>query len=48
MKDHALSDQNPTPPTLESGIDVGQGINVGPGKFGKKNKHRALNKCRAS
>jgi hypothetical protein len=22
--------------TLESGIDVGQGINVGPGKFGKK------------
>ena len=29
--------------TLESGIDVGQGINVGPGKFGKKNKRRALN-----
>ena len=29
--------------TLKSGIDVGQGINVGPGKFGKKNKHRALN-----
>ena len=29
--------------TLESGIDVGQGINVGPGKLGKKNKHRALN-----
>ena len=27
--------------TLESGIDVGQGINVGPGKFVKKNKHRA-------
>ena len=27
--------------TLESGIDVGQLINVGPGKFGKKNKHRA-------
>ena len=24
--------------TLESGIDVGQGINVGPGKFEKKNK----------
>ena len=24
-------------PTLESRIDVGQGINVGPGKFGKKN-----------
>ena len=23
--------------TLESGIDVGQGINIGPGKFGKKN-----------
>ena len=31
-------------PTLQSGIDVGQGINVGPGKFGKKNKRRALNK----
>ena len=29
--------------TLESGIDVGQGINVGPGKSGKKNKRRALN-----
>ena len=27
--------------TLESGIDVGQGINVGPGKFGEENKHRA-------
>ena len=34
-------------PTLESGIDVGQGITVGPGKFVKKNKHRALNKGRA-
>ena len=32
---------------LESGIDVGQGINVGPGKFVKKNKRRALNKHRA-
>ena len=29
--------------TLKSGIDVGQGITVGPGKFVKKNKHRALN-----
>ena len=29
--------------TLESGIDVGQLINVGPGKFAKKNKRRALN-----
>ena len=29
--------------TLESGINVGQGINVGPGKLGKKNKRRALN-----
>ena len=28
--------------TLESGIDVGQGITVGPGKFIKKNKRRAL------
>ena len=34
--------------TLESGIDVGQGINVGPRKFAKKNKRRALNKHRAS
>ena len=33
--------------TLESGIDVRQGISVGPGKFVKKNKHRALNKRRA-
>ena len=32
----------PTMFTLESGIDVGQGINVGPGKFVKKNKHRAF------
>ena len=29
--------------TLASGIDVGQGINVRPGKFGKKNQRRALN-----
>ena len=29
--------------TLESGIDVGQGINVGTGKSGKINKRRALN-----
>ena len=29
--------------TLVSGIDVGQGINVGPGKFGKKNKRKTLN-----
>ena len=29
--------------TLASGIDIGQGINIGPGKFGKKNKRRALN-----
>ena len=36
-----------TRPTLESGIDVGQGITVGPRKFVKKNKHRALNKRRA-
>ena len=33
--------------TLESRIDVGQGISVGPGKFVKKNKRRALNKHRA-
>ena len=30
--------------TLESGIDVGQGITVGLGKFVKKNKRRVLNK----
>jgi hypothetical protein len=35
------------PATLESGIDVGQGINGGSGKFYKKNKCRALNKRRA-
>ena len=29
--------------TLESVIDVGQGISVGHGKFDKKNKRRALN-----
>ena len=33
--------------TLESVIDVGQGISVGPGRFGQKNKRRALNKRRA-
>ena len=33
--------------TLESGIDVGQGIPVGPGKFVKNNKRSALNKRRA-
>jgi hypothetical protein len=32
---------------LKSGIDVGQRINVGSGKFVKKNKCRALNKGRA-
>ncbi len=36
-------DFNEVKVTLESGIDVGQLINVGPGKFGKNNKHRALN-----
>ena len=33
--------------TLDSEIDVGQGITVEPGKFVKKNKRRALNKRRA-
>ena len=33
--------------TLESGIDVGQGITIGPGKFVKKNKRSVLNKRRA-
>ena len=32
--------------TLESKIDVGQGINIEPGNFDKKNKCRALNKHR--
>ena len=32
---------------LESGLDVGQGINIGHGKFGKNIKRRALNKHRA-
>ena len=32
---------------LESRIDIGQGISIGPGKFVKKNKRRALNKHRA-
>ena len=31
-------------PTLDSGIEIGQEINVGPGKFCKKNQRRALNK----
>ena len=34
--------------TLEFGIDVGQGINVWPGKSGNNDKCRALNKCWAS
>ena len=30
--------------TLASGIDIiRQGINIGPGKFGKRNKRNALN-----
>ena len=33
--------------TLDSRINVGQEINIGPGKFAKKNKHRALNIHRA-
>jgi hypothetical protein len=33
--------------TLKLGLDVGQGITVGPGKIVKKNKRRALNKRRA-
>ena len=32
--------------SLDSGIDIGQVINVGPGKLGKKNRLRALNKRR--
>ena len=32
--------------TQNSGIDIGQEINVGPGKFGKNNKRRALNNSR--
>ena len=33
--------------TLESGIDIWQEKTLGPGKFVKKNKRRALNKGRA-
>jgi hypothetical protein len=33
-----LENQKTCMHTLASGIDVGQGINVGPGEFGKKNK----------
>ena len=33
--------------TLDSGIDVGQEINIGPRKFSRKNKRRALNNHRA-
>ena len=33
--------------TLESRIEAGQGINVGNGKFVRKNKRRALNRRRA-
>ena len=33
--------------TLKSRIDVGQEINLGPGKIVKKNEYRALNKYRA-
>ena len=32
--------------TLESGIDIGQERDVGPGKFVKKNKRRTLNERR--
>ena len=38
MLDHALN-HGLFLTSLESGIDVGQGISVGPGKFVKKNKH---------
>ena len=34
------------PCTLDSRIEVGQGINVRHGKFDKKNKCRAFNKSR--
>ena len=47
-KSYEISNLLLTGTTLESGIDVGQRINVGPGKFAKKNKRRALNKRRAS
>ena len=35
--------QNCVLTTLASGIDVGQGINVGSGNLSKKNKRTALN-----
>ena len=30
--------------SIESGLDVGQEINIGSGKFGKNNKRRVLSK----
>ena len=39
-----ISDTNFNSFTLDSRIDVGQEINVGPGNFDKKNKCSALNK----
>ena len=45
IKNHTLGKKGAAL-TLDSGIDVGQGINLGPGKFVKKNKHMVLNKPR--
>ena len=39
---HSFTCADKVQSTLASRIDVGQGINLGPGKFGKKNKCRAL------
>ena len=47
LKRYALTNKGHSTTTLESGIDVEQGITVGHGKFVKKNKCRALNKRRA-
>ena len=47
LRKHIFMIFGPSPlRNLESRIDVGQRINVGPGKVGKKNERRALNKCR--
>ena len=40
IMDKAIKDKSGGKPnTLDSGIDVGQRINVGPGNFGKNNNH---------
>ena len=46
-KTFLLSNSKTVSIILDSGIDIGQGINVRYGRFDKNNEHRALNKRRA-